>query len=346
MTAENGCADVSTDQEEKRNSCDLCGAAAPQPLMEARDRLYGLTTGLFRWVRCASCGLVYLCPRPTPEEVIRYYPLQGYDPYRPLAARRGTMGRWRGRLKRLALASWRGYPFLGERRWLLRFASLPFLPWRARLAVVPPYRAGGWLLDVGCGNGAYLRAMRDLGWEVYGVEIHAETTRRAREAWGLDVRQGTLEEAGFPDGAFDVITFWHTLEHLPSPRRTLAECLRLLRPGGLVMLETPNLGGPGARLFGGRWFHLDAPRHFYAFTPDTLRNLLVQVGFTAVQMRPVASTVSLAGSLQIIWDEARGRVGGRGVRENPVVRLVAWLISQALLGLGKGDCLQAVAVRP
>jgi 2-polyprenyl-3-methyl-5-hydroxy-6-metoxy-1,4-benzoquinol methylase len=331
--------------------CDLCGADAPLSLMLARDRLFGLP-GAFRLVRCAACGLVYLCPRPTWERLLRYYPLQGYDPYRSPAARWGPAARWRRAWKRLALAALRGYPFPQGKekarpraRWL-RLVTILFLPWRTRLEAVPPYRARGRLLDVGCGSGTYLRAMRDLGWEVCGVEVNAEAARLARERWGLDVRQGTLEEAGLPGSEFDVITFWHTLEHLPSPRRALAECRRLLRPGGLIMLETPNCAGPGARLFGERWFHLDAPRHLYAFTPDTLRRLLAQLGFTAVQVWPVANALGLAGSLQLIWDEKRGRVGGRGWRENPLVRCGAWLVSQALLGLGAGDCLRAVAVRP
>jgi len=348
-------------------ACDLCGADAPVPIAQVRDRVFGLP-GVFPLVRCASCGLVYLNPRPVAADLAAYYPSEEYYAYRaPAIVPDHLLTRWRRWAARLALAAWRGYPVADARRGAMNGApieplaqgatmiravwrtilALPFLPWRGRLEMVPRYRPRGRLLDVGCGSGAYLLAMRDLGWEVHGVETDARSAEQAREVWALDVRRGPLEAADLDPGTFDVVTLWHVLEHLPSPRQTLAACHRLLKPGGQLMLEVPNLAGPGARLFRERWFHIDAPRHLYAFNPTTLRRILAEAAFAGVRVWPVANVHGLAGSLQFIWDERRGRTkAGTDLRRNPVIAGGAWLASGALAWLGQGDCLRAVAIRP
>ncbi|MCC7355251.1 MAG: class I SAM-dependent methyltransferase [Anaerolineae bacterium] len=359
-------------------TCDLCGADAPAPVAQVRDRVLGLTHA-FRLVRCVSCGLVYLDPRPVTEDLTAYYPPEEYYAYRPpVVAPDNLQTRWRKRASHLALAVWRGYPFLesgadkgedsdresavrarppltptlspaergGTRTAWQAILSLPLLPWRGRLEMVPRYRPHGRLLDVGCGSGAYLLAMRALGWEVHGVETDTRSVERAREVWALDVRQGPLELAGFDSGMFDVITLWHVLEHLPSPRRALAACHRLLKLGGQLMLEVPNVVGPGARLFRERWFHVDAPRHLYAFSPTTLRRILDETAFASTRVWPVANEHGLAGSLQIIWDERRGRsAAGTYLRNNAVIAAGSRLASGVLAWLGQGDCLRAEAVR-
>jgi SAM-dependent methyltransferase len=93
----------------------------------------------------------------------------------------------------------------------------------------------------------------------------------AREVHGLDARCGSLEGAGFEPAAFDLVTLVHVVEHLPDPRATLEAAVRLLRPGGTLVLVTPNFGSLDSRLHRDDWFPLDPPRHLFLFSPASIR---------------------------------------------------------------------------
>src|SRR2546426_5645717 len=116
------------------------------------------------------------------------------------------------------------------------------------------YGRKGRLLDVGCALGDFLLEAKAAGWDVAGVEISTFAAQRAR-ARGLRVTAGRLEELDLPAASFDVITLYEALEHLTDPVATLAAVHRLLVPGGLLHLVTPNVGGVQARLLGRHWYH-------------------------------------------------------------------------------------------
>jgi 2-polyprenyl-3-methyl-5-hydroxy-6-metoxy-1,4-benzoquinol methylase len=129
----------------------------------------------------------------------------------------------------------------------------------------------GKLLDVGCGNGRFLDRMRELGWEVVGVEPDGEAAKIAQERFGFSVHEGTLEEVAFPDDTFDAITMSHVVEHLPDPINTLRECQRILKKSGRLVMTTPNIESLGHRLYREAWRGLEVPRHLFLFSPPTLR---------------------------------------------------------------------------
>ena len=145
--------------------------------------------------------------------------------------------------------------------------------------------ASGKFLDVGCANGALIHSMRGLGWDVSGVDVNGDAVEIARKH-NLNCTVGTLESASFPDNAFDVVYLGDVIEHVPSPRRTLAEVRRILRPRGLVVLRTPNarcgfaaLTLAAARVMRCSWAHSEAPYHLHEFTRKSLRVLLESLGF-------------------------------------------------------------------
>ena len=146
----------------------------------------------------------------------------------------------------------------------------------------------GRLLDVGCGNGIFLATMKELGWEVAGVEPDRQAARVAREQFGLNVHVGTLEEAGFADGTFDAITMSHVVEHLADPISALRECWRVLRKGGRLVVTTPNIESLGHRLYGKAWIGLDPPRHLFLFSPPTLRTCIERSGLQVLELRTTA----------------------------------------------------------
>ena len=136
------------------------------------------------------------------------------------------------------------------------------------------------LLDVGCSSGAFLRSACNAGFRAEGVEPSADAAGTARMA-GLTVFTGYLEQAGFPDAAFDAITLIEIVEHLRDPLALLRECARILKPGGVVLVTTPNARSWTARAMGARWagFSLnDMGGHISFFNPQSIQLLARRSG--------------------------------------------------------------------
>src|SRR5688572_10015629 len=144
-------------------------------------------------------------------------------------------------------------------------------------AIERRYGRRGRLLDVGCALGDFLLEAKAAGWDVEGVEISSYAAQRARER-GLRVTAGRLEELDLRESSFDVITLYDSVEHLTDPIATLAAVRRLLVPGGIVHLVTPNVGGLQARILGRYWYHYKPGEHLYYFSPRTLRAALEAAG--------------------------------------------------------------------
>ncbi len=150
-------------------------------------------------------------------------------------------------------------------------------------------RRAGWInrhlspasrvLEIGCGRGLLLAALQKKGHQCAGIERSALAAARAREIPGLQIFTAPLAECLFSENTFDLVVLWHVLEHLTDPAGTLATIYRLLRPGGRLILEVPNLAGWQSRLSGRYWFHLDVERHLYHFTPEGMTLLLRRQGF-------------------------------------------------------------------
>ena len=205
-------------------------------------------------VECEQCGLIYQNPRPTLAEMGAHYPPE-YDPYVDVTANQESQS------------------------WLYRQAIDYGMVKRCRF-VTRHQPEGGRLLDVGCAAGLFLRNMRKFdGWQVEGVEISEYAAQIANEQYGLKVHVGTLETANFPEQSFAAVTMWDVLEHLHNPAETLTEIYRILEPGGTVTIRVPNMASWFARIFGRYWAGLDAPRHLYFYSPETLAETLQQAGF-------------------------------------------------------------------
>jgi SAM-dependent methyltransferase len=168
---------------------------------------------------------------------------------------------------------------------------------RARM-VLRAHPGTGAILDVGCGRGLMLAELARRGWRAVGVEMSEPASRHAREVLGLDVRVGELTSLGLAADSFDVVTFFHVLEHLPDPGAALAEARRLLRSTGRLLVEVPNFGSLQSRLAGGRGFHVDAPRHLFHFTRAALRSALEGAGFEPGPVRTHSFEFGYFGMLQ------------------------------------------------
>jgi SAM-dependent methyltransferase len=153
----------------------------------------------------------------------------------------------------------------------------------------------GRILDVGAGPGYYVQAAAGEGWEAYGVEVSPFAAGHAKEALGLEVVCGTLDEAHFPDGRFDAAMMVHVVEHIPEPVATMMELNRVMRTGGALYLSTPNITSRRAKKEGASWWALKPGEHILFFSPKTVTMLLERSGFEIVEMDTNTLVVSTEG---------------------------------------------------
>jgi 2-polyprenyl-3-methyl-5-hydroxy-6-metoxy-1,4-benzoquinol methylase len=152
------------------------------------------------------------------------------------------------------------------------------------LAVLQRHARPGRVLDVGCSTGLFVAAAHRAGWQASGVEYSPDSSRIAREVYGLDVTTGALDPQMFAPKTFDVVTFWDVIEHVPDPVATLRVAADMLVPGGLMVLKTPNVDGLypawslklAHRL--GFWGHPEPPGHLFQFSTATLSSLAAKAG--------------------------------------------------------------------
>jgi 2-polyprenyl-3-methyl-5-hydroxy-6-metoxy-1,4-benzoquinol methylase len=237
--------------------CNLCGADDYEVIYPARYQMAkpdeiektfrssGDEVLLDQLVQCKVCGLQYLNPRLRSDVVIEGYSAGTDEVFVSQAA-----GRERTFAKGLKL-----------------------------IESLRPNR--GRLLDVGTAGGSFLAVARDAGWDVEGCEPNRWMSEWAGQHYGIKVFPGTIFDMKLPDSSFDVVTLWDVLEHTPDPRSVLEECNRVLKPGGLLVVNYPDISSSIAKLMGRRWVFLLSV-HLYYFTPKSLTDMLSKIGFGVV----------------------------------------------------------------
>lgn len=141
-------------------------------------------------------------------------------------------------------------------------------------------------MDIGCGNAYFLSEMQKFGWEVYGNDLSASGCNFAKEKLGLkNIYNADLKSIDFPEKYFDVITMWHTLEHMKFPKEILEKINLILKDNGTLIIEVPNYRSFQPWFFKDKCYSVDLPRHLYQFTPLTLHKLLKKTGFSVYSKR-------------------------------------------------------------
>lgn len=249
------------------SECELCGGATRPWLTLPGDWRRRGRPERFRLVWCDDCDYGSLMPRPTPSELASFYQVDDY--YTHQAPQHGRAGRTLADrlLTRLAWS-------IDRRRDVeLQASGLE------RYGIRPP----GALCDIGCGNGGLLRRMATAGFTVVGVEPDADACRAAT-AGGMRVVRGSAEDLPpeIATARFDAVTMMHVLEHALDPLAAVENAARLLAPGGVFLVETPNNGCSGARAAGTHWRWLDVPRHVNFFTVRSLAAVCERAGLEIV----------------------------------------------------------------
>lgn len=286
-------------------NCPLCGHSGALLYKGLVDRLYRVP-GQWNFMRCPVCDLMWLNPRPVFEDIPKCYP-DSYFTHETVGNIHLGSSDFKRRLRMAALSHYWGYNHLDPQSPLLRVLAgaaviVPSL--RAKITMdlgrmLLPYRANGRVLDIGCGNGVYLALMKQLGWEVAGVEIDPKAAEVARTNFGITVYVGALEDAPFEESSFDVVTMSHVIEHVPDPVRFLRLAARFLKPDGEMVIVTPNAKSLGRWLFQEHWYALDPPRHLVLFTPRSLSISLEQTG--VLSARRVKTLTRLSRKMVRKW---------------------------------------------
>ncbi len=167
---------------------------------------------------------------------------------------------------------------------------------RDRLRRLQSFVSSGNVLDVGCGSGNFLDALRAAGWHAQGTEVNRDAVAVLRKK-RHEFRTGSLRTQHFPTGFFDAVTYIGTFEHVPEPAQELSEVGRILRPGGGLILNVTNAGSREALAFGANWFGYEAPRHCFNYTEPTVTRLLTLRGFKVLRVSHQASTLITAYSI-------------------------------------------------
>ncbi len=267
--------------------CFLCGLEGAPLYSGITDRLFE-APGHWNLKKCPTgdCGLIWMDPSPLPEDLHL-----AYATYFTHGAEGGNPG-GSARFRLFLYAVYRmgnsvAAGILGLRRCKQKMETM-------YLDELSP----GKVLDVGCGDGKYLNRMHSLGWEVDGVDFDAKAIASAKTRYGLQLRQGSLQEQRFADGSFDAVTMSHSIEHVPDPVAQFAEAARIVKSGGRVVVTTPNSHGLGHQRFGDCWLGLDPPRHVHVFNLNSLRACAEKAGLKVLQAltSPAGADIIIGGS--------------------------------------------------
>ena len=214
--------------------CHICENKLIQQFSKVIDPI---TRDTFSIHKCIECGLGHTIPRP--RDLNRYYTNHYYGKRHGFTSRHCIQRRLK----------------------ILTFA-------------MNSKETAKKLLDIGCGDGSFLLAAQNAGWDVMGTELNPSSALLA----GIDVREN-LEQVPRGD-KFDCITLWHSLDHIPDINSTLSKLSQLLNTYGKLLIAVPDNGGGQAKVFRHRWLHLDVPRHLYHFDAHSLPYCLRSYGFT------------------------------------------------------------------
>ena len=220
-------------------TCPLCGPSA--------SAVTRYDFAPYRVVACSNCGLNYLSPRLTQEAILKLYKDEAY--YNSNISGQG----------------YDEYMGIGD-NWVKTFTR--------RLKQIAPYKSAGRALDIGCGPGYLLTAAQKLGFDVHGLDPSDYIVGMGQKTWGDRIRLGLIESADYPSESFDLVVAFDTFEHIYDPKKFLSAIHRVLKPGGVLAITTPDPTSALAKVSGQNWVSFKLPEHVFYWSPETIRKVL------------------------------------------------------------------------
>ena len=247
--------------------CNLCGSAA-------RRQKYAVSG--YHVVECPDCGFIYLGSFSAGllEELYR----EGY---------------FKGECRDARMVNVTGWDYFDP----VHHADV-LTRSRQTLEYLEGFVPPGNLLDIGCGPGIFLSAAASRGWTPFGFDVSEFAVDSARGRFGLqNVTRRSVEDMDYAPGSFDAVTMFHVIEHVADPSALAHACHRVIRPGGLLVVETPDISTRRARRAGVDWKYLKIPEHLNYFSLKTLSGLLTRAGFRTVGVRRATDSTGAMNAL-------------------------------------------------
>ena len=236
-----------------KESCNLCGSSEIKRLYALKDDYISIHEDCDRILhveKCRKCGLIFISNVEDIDKVHETF--------------------WKEIIKDKSI----------------EFEGVSSSDYEGKVLLMDKYRDKNRVLDIGCGDGQFLKILKDRGWNEFGIEVTKDVVLYAREELGLNVVQGVAEDIDFSENYFDVVIMWGVIEHLKDPQRVLQKINKILRGGGLLLIYTPNANSLFHKLArlaylcsAGKFKYplckLFMAMHLYYFTPKTISKMLV-----------------------------------------------------------------------
>ena len=284
-------------------ACHRCGT--PSPLsMRSTDSNRHLSKQTFSYFECPACGLVFL--DPVPHDIARFYA----GGYQKIPAT------------------------LEELREIARREKY-------RLDALKAIRASGSILEVGPWIGIFSINAKDAGYTVDTIEMDPDAADFLSSIVGVGVINSNDAGSAIASIAntYDFIVFWHSLEHLPKPWNVIKAAASRLKPSGRILIAIPNIAGSQARRYGQKWYHLDAPRHLYFWSPASLVAMCKDLGLELSSMTTNDRlSRELSRSADNLWVSQKIRLryvrGAVALAFSSALNVARWFSRDTLHGAG------------
>ena len=241
---------------ERLDQCPICKSGNLSNFLITKD--YSVTQESFAIVECKRCSFKFTNPRPSEENIAKYYQSENYISH-----------------------SNKGNNLINTVYKAARYFTV-----KRKVKFISEFHSSGNLLDIGCGTGDFIQKAKEKGWNVLGVEPGEEAQRHIPEKFRPFVYQN-IKEIRLKN-YFHIVTLWHVLEHIYDLSETIKKIKKLLSPEGRLVIAVPNCESFDAQHYKQYWAAYDVPRHLYHFTPKTMQNLLATHKLRLIELLPYA----------------------------------------------------------
>ena len=236
------------------NNCPLCNSG--QFHNESIIKDHSISGESFAIVQCDSCKLSFTNPRPSQNEIGRFYESEKYISHNDSS--NGIFD--------------------------IAYKAVRFFTLRSKLKLIESLNTGKTILDFGCGVGDFLKKCKGNNWEVTGIEPSVKAREIAKGKLNSQIAPNLDQlESNVP---FDIITLWHVLEHVHDLSGCMTQLKNLLKPKGKIVIALPNNQSWDAQYYKEHWAAYDVPRHLYHFNPETFKSLAKHHNLTISQIIP------------------------------------------------------------
>ena len=262
--------------------CPVCDSGENKEAIRSKDFRYKLSDEYFSIVKCKKCSFLFLNPRPRKEELYKFYPPYFYTKDKSIFYK------------------------LIEPMFLIAQKSI--------IRQFKKHKTNGRSLDIGCGNGGFVSAMLESGFDASGIEPNPEAEKFIDEYLKGRIVFKDIKDCAFESRKFDIITCFQSLEHVSDLGRVLKKVARILKDDGLLYISVPNAGFFEFKLFGAYSYNLEVPRHLYFFKRPTLTKLLKGNGFNNIKFlkytffEPVFTPASFYESINYYFSSSKMKI--------------------------------------